>query len=87
MSLIMFNHYMSNLTKRLNSAGVGYQIRGQCLNNISYANDMVLMAAFLKGLRILLKICEEFSEQTNTIYDPGFYLSLGMDRPQNVFFQ
>lgn len=35
------------------------------LKNVSYTDDMVLMAPSVRGLLILLKICQVFAHETN----------------------
>lgn len=57
----LFNLYVNLLIEELNSAGVGCHI-GQCsVNNLSYADDMVLLAPSVRGLRQLLSICEKYA--------------------------
>ena len=39
---------------------IGYHIDDVCLNNISYADEMVLQSASVGGLRKLLKVCKTY---------------------------
>ncbi|XP_072946616.1 uncharacterized protein [Epargyreus clarus] len=41
---------------------LGCSIDGTFVNNISYADDMVLLSPSIKGLRQLLSICERYAE-------------------------
>lgn len=69
MSPILFNVYMDELSNRLDTRA-GCRINSLCLNHISYADDMILLAPSIKGLRILLKICEEYANTHNMMYNP-----------------
>nr|XP_026491881.1 uncharacterized protein LOC113397673 [Vanessa tameamea] len=48
---------------------VGCHIDGVCLNNLSYADDMVLLSASVCGIRSLLKKCEEYATQHGLMYN------------------
>jgi hypothetical protein len=56
----LFNLYMNRLIGELSSTNVGCHVDGVCLNNLSYADDMVLLSPSINGLRRLLQICEEY---------------------------
>lgn len=57
----LFSLYMDGLIGELSSAGVGCSIDGTFVNNISYADDMVLLCPSISALRKLLRICERFA--------------------------
>ncbi|XP_063381882.1 uncharacterized protein LOC134668331 [Cydia fagiglandana] len=57
----LFNLYVNELIEELSSIHVGCHIDGVCVNNISYADDMVLLSASVCGMRRLLKICEDYA--------------------------
>ncbi|PZC82654.1 hypothetical protein B5X24_HaOG210098 [Helicoverpa armigera] len=48
---------------------VGCSIDGKMLNNISYADDMVLLSPSICGLRKLLAICERYAEAHGLRYN------------------
>ncbi|XP_063538392.1 uncharacterized protein LOC134747710 [Cydia strobilella] len=52
----LFNLYINALIEELSSIHVGCHISGVCMNNISYADDMVLLSPSPGGLEILLKL-------------------------------
>lgn len=54
----LFNLYMDGLIGELSSAMVGCSVDGKFVNNISYADDMVLLSPSISALRKLLKIYE-----------------------------
>lgn len=60
-SPLLFNLYMNDLIERLSSTHIGCHIDDTCFNNISYADDMVLLSPSIRGLRKLLAICEEYA--------------------------
>ncbi|XP_063382116.1 uncharacterized protein LOC134668608 [Cydia fagiglandana] len=57
----LFNLYMNGLIEELSSTKVGCHIDGVCVNNISYADDMVLLSPSIGALKRLLAICESYA--------------------------
>ncbi|KAJ8736642.1 hypothetical protein PYW08_007298 [Mythimna loreyi] len=57
----LFNLYINELIEGLSSTSVGCTIDGTCINNISYADDMVLLSPSISGLRKLVGMCEEYA--------------------------
>lgn len=53
---------MDSLIVALSSQHVGCHVDGLCVNNLSYADDMVLLSASICGLRKLLRTCEEYAD-------------------------
>ncbi|XP_045502143.1 uncharacterized protein LOC123699266 [Colias croceus] len=60
-SPMLFSLYVNRLIDELSSTGTGCHIDGVCMNNISYADDMVLLSPSIGALRRLLKICESYA--------------------------
>ncbi|XP_063545821.1 uncharacterized protein LOC134753808 [Cydia strobilella] len=54
----LFNLYVNALIEELSSTRIGCHIDGVCVNNISYADDMVLLSASPCGLTKLIGVCE-----------------------------
>ncbi|KAG7306786.1 hypothetical protein JYU34_008224 [Plutella xylostella] len=65
----LFNLYMNALIEGLSSTHVGCHIGGVCLNNISYADDMVLLSASAGGVSELLGICEQYAHEHGLLYN------------------
>lgn len=65
----LFNLYINALIEELSSTHVGCHIDDVCLNNLSYADDMVLLSASPCGLGQLLGICEQFASSHGLIYN------------------
>jgi hypothetical protein len=65
----LFNLYVNDLIEELSSASVGCCIDGVCVNNISYADDMVLLSASVCGLRTLLAKCELYALSHGLVYN------------------
>lgn len=57
----LFNLYVNSLIDELSSSGVGCSIDNIPYNNISYADDMVLLSPSVNGLRKLLCVCENYA--------------------------
>ncbi|XP_026325328.1 uncharacterized protein LOC113234245 [Hyposmocoma kahamanoa] len=45
----------------LSSTNVGCHIDGVCVNDISYADDMVLLSPSIRGLMSMLQVCESYA--------------------------
>ncbi|XP_048481535.1 uncharacterized protein LOC125489544 [Plutella xylostella] len=65
----LFNLYMNQLIEELSSTKVGCHIDGLCINNISYADDMVLLSPSLGALRRLVGMCETYAEAHGLRYN------------------
>lgn len=65
----IFNLYINGLIEALSEQHVGCHIDCVCFNNISYADDMVLLSASVCGLRKLLRICEVYAADHGLIYN------------------
>ncbi|CAG9787844.1 unnamed protein product [Diatraea saccharalis] len=46
---------------QLRATGVGCHIGGRCVNSLSYADDMVLLAPSIKSFRRLVSVCEQYA--------------------------
>lgn len=57
----LFNLYVNGLIEELRSTRVGCHMGNVCVNNLSYADDMVLLSPSVKGLRKLLSVCEHYA--------------------------
>lgn len=57
----LFNLYINRLIVELSNTRVGCHIDGVCINNISYADDMVLLSPSIRALKQLLQLCEGYA--------------------------
>jgi hypothetical protein len=85
----LFNLYMYALIVALSSCRVGCHIDDVCVNNLSYADDMVLLSASVCGLRRLTAICENYAGRHGLKYNMTksqymVFEALGGRRPQIV---
>jgi hypothetical protein len=58
LSPLLFNVYVDSLHDQLSLSGVGCHIGDCCINAISYADDMVLLAPHVEALQMMLNVCE-----------------------------
>jgi hypothetical protein len=65
----LFNLYVDQLVRELSGMRVGCHIGNVCVNNISYADDMVLLAPSVSALRALLGVCENFAVSHGLLYN------------------
>ena len=71
LSPYLFNVYMDDLSSLLNKFPAGCYICKILINHLMYADDLVLLCPSAYGLRLLLKLCEQFgkSEDINFNYE------------------
>ena len=67
-SQTLFNLYVNGLGE-LGSTRLDYYIDGICMNNLSNADDMILLSASICGLRKLITICEAYAGRHGLIYN------------------
>ncbi|XP_026317317.1 uncharacterized protein LOC113228266 [Hyposmocoma kahamanoa] len=60
---------MNELLVELSGSRVGCHVDGVAVNNLSYADDMVLLSASVCGLRSLLSICQSYADRHGLIYN------------------
>jgi hypothetical protein len=65
----LFNLYMNDLIGGLSSMHAGCYIENTCVNNISYADDMVLLSPSIGALRQLVAKCEEYAASHGLRYN------------------
>nr|XP_034834958.1 uncharacterized protein LOC117991469 [Maniola hyperantus] len=85
----LFNLYMDELIVALSKQRVGCHVDGVCVNNLSYADDMVLLSASICGLRRLVQTYEEYAGRHGLKYNVTkskcmVFEAAGTKRPQNV---
>ncbi len=61
--------YMDELLKRLEAEALGCWIGKHYYGGVGYADDLTLAVPSVRGLRQMLKICEEFGEEYSVEYD------------------
>lgn len=87
----LFNLYVNGLIEELRGSMVGCYLGNVCVNNISYADDMVLLSPSIKGLRKLLSICEHYANAHGLKYNVlktemlVFRAGRGPDRVPQIF--
>lgn len=59
---VQINVYLDRLIAELSSMHAGCYIDGIAVNNVSYADDMVLLSPSIKALRSLVRVCERYAE-------------------------
>ncbi|KAJ8711765.1 hypothetical protein PYW08_008719 [Mythimna loreyi] len=65
----LFCLYVDQLIRELSGTMVGCSIDGTFVNNISYADDMVLLAPSISALRRLVSVCERYAEAQGLRYN------------------
>ena len=70
LSPLLFTIYIDNIFKKLKTTGMGCYIDDVFAGSFGYADDLVLIAPSLAGLKCMIKICEDYAEQYNILYNP-----------------
>lgn len=65
----LFNLYVNDLIVGLNSMRVGCRIDGVSINNISYADDMVLLGPTVSAIAKMLRVCEGYAAAHGLLYN------------------
>lgn len=65
----IFNIYVNDLIVELSNMRVGCRIDGVSMNNLSYADDMVLLSPSVGGLNEMLKVCESYADRHGLMYN------------------
>ncbi|XP_060809991.1 uncharacterized protein LOC132904083 [Amyelois transitella] len=65
----LFNLYMDSLIEELSSMHAGCYMDGVAVNNLSYADDMVLLRPSISALRSLLHVCEKYATSHGLMYN------------------
>ncbi|XP_026745431.1 uncharacterized protein LOC113506790 [Trichoplusia ni] len=60
---------MNDLIEELSGTAVGLRLGDRYVNNLSYADDMVLLSPSIKGLRKLIAVCERYAKEHNLVYN------------------
>ncbi|XP_047988435.1 uncharacterized protein LOC125227784 [Leguminivora glycinivorella] len=65
----LFSLYVNDLIEGLSRTPVGCRVDDVSVNNISYADDMVLLTPSVRAMRKLLGICEEYVGKHGLLYN------------------
>ena len=71
LSPYLFNVYMDDLSKKLNTTPVGCQINNHNINHLFFADDIVLISPSSRGLNMLLKIASNYATDHQVIFNPS----------------
>ncbi len=69
LSPYLFNIYMDELSKRLNECKTGCVNGKLLLNQLMYADDLVIFSPYSGGLQMLLNICSEYGIEADVKYN------------------
>ncbi len=69
LSLYLFNVYMDDLSCELNACKIGCITGAILINHLMYADDLVIMCPYSRGLARLLKICSKYGIENDIRYN------------------
>ena len=69
LSPLLFNVYVDGLSGYMNESLMGCHVANKCVNHLSYADDMVLMAPSVRALQKLLDLCASYALDHDIVYN------------------
>ena len=69
LALILFGIYMDNLIKRLKDSNIGCKIGNNYVGVFCYADDLTLITPTLTGLKCMLAICENYTDEYKILFN------------------
>ena len=69
LSPLLFNLYMDELSKKLNSCDTGCRVGSTIINHLMYADDLVILCPYSAGLQQLLRVCSQYGSDCDIIYN------------------
>ena len=70
LSAPLFALYVDDLLNKLNNSKVGCHIGDMSANAFGYADDIVILSPTCKGLKLMIKICEDYADDYKIIFNP-----------------
>jgi hypothetical protein len=68
-SPLLFGVYINGLLNELNASGIGCTIGHKYCGALGYAGDVKLLVPTLSGLIKIVKICEQYAEQHDVVFN------------------
>ena len=65
----MFNVYINDLIRALESSGLGCHIRGVFAGRVLYADDILLLSGSLIKFQIMIHVCNDFANLTDLTFN------------------
>ncbi len=84
LSPLLFTIYIDNIFKRLEATGLGCYINAEFAGCFGYADDLVLIAPSLTGLKCMIRVCEEYAAQYEILYNPNKSKLLCFNAPEGI---
>ena len=69
LSPYLYNVYTDDLTAALRDTGTGCHLHDKCINSLSYADDMVLLAPTVEALQELIGVCQAYADRHDIVYN------------------
>ncbi len=69
LSPYLYNVYTDDLSVALRDAGIGCHVYDRCINTLSYADDMVLLAPSSDALQSLIDVCQDYATRHDILYN------------------
>ncbi len=69
LSPYLFNVYIDDLSRELNACKIGCMTGAMLINLLMYADDLIIMCPYSRGLARLLKICSKYGIENDIRYN------------------
>ena len=67
LSPTLFNFHIDELSGILNCLPIGCKLGSRVINHMAYADDLVLLCPYIKGLQCLLSTCQAYGKENDSI--------------------
>ena len=69
LSPLLFTVYIDELLEKLKRNGIGCHMGHHFVGALGYADDIILLCPSVAGLKDMIKICEEYANEHNIIFN------------------
>ena len=69
LSPILFSLYVDGLMLKLKNNGIGCHLGNNYVGALAYADDITLLCPSIIGLRQMIKVCEEYANEYNILFN------------------
>jgi hypothetical protein len=85
LSPTLFTFYINDLLKFLEKSGLGCKVGNVYAGVVSYADDLLILSPTIKGLKSMIKICEEYAFQHSILFNGKKCNLIVFDKSANMY--
>jgi len=73
---VLFCVYIDDLLNALSAAGVGCHLEHMFVGTLAYVDDIVLMSPTMHGMRLMLRMCDEYASDFDVAFNASKFKCL-----------